>query len=61
MILFPGDTVSFIQFLMEDSVAIAQIRMFNADIANIGGIGGVHDPRMPIVREVPSMRSSSKT
>ena len=53
-----GDNVCFIQFLMEDSVAIAQIRKLNADMANIGG---VHDPRMPIVREVPSFRPVSKT
>ena len=53
-----GDEVCFIQFLMEDSIAIAQIRKLNAEIANIGG---VHDPRMPIVREVPVVRASNKT
>ena len=53
-----GDDVCFIQFLMEDSVAIAQIRKLNTEIANIGG---VYDPRMPIVREVPVVRSLSKT
>jgi len=53
-----GDDVCFIQFLMEDSIAIAQICKLNAEIANIGG---VHDPRMPIIREVPVVRSSNKT
>ena len=41
--------VAFVQFLMEDSVAIAQIRKMNQDIANIGG---VHEPRMPLVQEI---------
>jgi hypothetical protein len=44
------DQVAFVQFLMEDGAAITQLRKLNADIANIGG---VHEPRMPLIREVP--------
>ena len=45
-----GTNVAFVQFLMEDGAAIAQLRKLNIDIANIGG---VFEPRMPIVRELP--------
>ena len=45
------DKVAFVQFLMEDGAAITQLRKLNADVANIGG---VHEPRMPIIREVPN-------
>ena len=45
-----GEKVAFVQFLMEDGIAIAELRQINADVANIGG---VYDPRMPLIREVP--------
>lgn len=45
---------------MEDSIAIAELREENEDIPNIGG---VHEPRMPIVREVmpPQIVQTNKT
>ena len=45
-----SENVAFIQFLMEDGVAISHLRKINSDIANIGG---VCEPRMPLIREVP--------
>ena len=48
-----GENVAFIQFLMEDGMAIAEFRQIHADVANIGG---VYDPRMPLIREVPLNR-----
>ena len=52
-----SENVSFIQFLMEDGIAIDQLRKLNTDIANIGG---VHDPRMPIIREIPMFDSKPR-
>ena len=50
-----GDKTVFTQFLMEDGIAIGQLRQLNQDVANIGG---VHEPRMPIVREIPQGNST---
>ena len=36
-----GPNIAFVQFLMEDGMAISQLRKLNMDIANIGG---VHEP-----------------
>ena len=50
--------LAFIQFLMEDGTAISQLRKLNIDVANIGG---VHEPRMPIIREIPNALHDSRS
>jgi hypothetical protein len=43
---------------MEDGTAISQLRKLNIDVANIGG---VHEPRMPIIREIPNALHDSRS
>jgi hypothetical protein len=45
-----SENIAFVQFLMEDGVAISHLRKLNAEASNIGG---VYEPRMPLIREIP--------
>ena len=45
-----SEDIAFVQFLLEDGVAISRLRKLNADVSNIGR---VHEPRMPLIREIP--------
>ena len=45
-----GENVAFAQFLMADGIAISELRQIYSDVSNVGR---VHDPTMPLIREVP--------
>ena len=45
-----GEYMTLVQFFMHDTNSVREIRMMHPDVPNLGG---VHDPKLPILREIP--------